>query len=350
MTLDVSIVSGAAPASDGFLQQVAGCLDHLRGYPAGDLGRCEQACGADLLLFGHGPLRGRRRSPGLSISSWKTRCCAASPSPCRPVMAARARVCQRRHQRAGYPSLPVVARGERNLPVAHQHGPARSSITTLVDNALSLDLDLVSTDRFRPEGSAGAVAVALVDGPLSTVAALTEAVWNRYVITNGQIGDAGLYEQLSGSGGVDVTQPFRNTRSISGLRRSACPTATLRPRPTGVSALGGGGMFYACCIISRATAVQRQCRNQLGHAMWASLPAQIDAVFHDQGLPNLGFYNDLLYQAAAVTPGAFNDVTLGNNVSSYSIAVLDDAERHLGPGDRALHRSHRARLPVGRRV
>ncbi|MGH6962180.1 MAG: hypothetical protein ACREE7_16995, partial [Dongiaceae bacterium] len=51
--------------------------------------------------------------------------------------------------------------------------------------------------------------------------------------------------------------------------------------------------------------------------LWASLTAQIDTIFNDQGLPNLGYMNDLLYTAAAIAPPAFNDITFGNNVSSY---------------------------------
>src|SRR5262249_44134857 len=51
--------------------------------------------------------------------------------------------------------------------------------------------------------------------------------------------------------------------------------------------------------------------------LWAALTARMDAVFHDQGLPSLGYYNDLLYISAAIAPAAFNDISLGNNVSTY---------------------------------
>ncbi len=51
--------------------------------------------------------------------------------------------------------------------------------------------------------------------------------------------------------------------------------------------------------------------------LWAALMAQVDTIFADQGLPNLGFSNDLLYIAADVAPASFNDITMGNNVSSY---------------------------------
>jgi hypothetical protein len=51
--------------------------------------------------------------------------------------------------------------------------------------------------------------------------------------------------------------------------------------------------------------------------LWASLAIQINAIFRDQNLPNLGYMNDLLYTAAAIAPAAFNDITLGNNTSSF---------------------------------
>ena len=51
--------------------------------------------------------------------------------------------------------------------------------------------------------------------------------------------------------------------------------------------------------------------------LWSALTAQFDAIFADQGLPNLGYMNDLLYMAATIAPASFNDVTIGNNVSSF---------------------------------
>ncbi len=51
--------------------------------------------------------------------------------------------------------------------------------------------------------------------------------------------------------------------------------------------------------------------------LWASLILQIDTIFADQNLPQLGFMNDLLYTAAVIAPGSFNDITLGTNTSSF---------------------------------
>ena len=51
--------------------------------------------------------------------------------------------------------------------------------------------------------------------------------------------------------------------------------------------------------------------------LWASLTTQFNTIFHDQGLPDLGYYNDLIYIAAAIAPGSFNDIQLGNNITSF---------------------------------
>jgi hypothetical protein len=56
--------------------------------------------------------------------------------------------------------------------------------------------------------------------------------------------------------------------------------------------------------------------------LWAALTSQIDAIFQDQGLPQLGYYNDLLYTAAAIAPASFNDITLGNNTSSVALGGI----------------------------
>lgn len=208
------------------------------------------------------------------------------------------------------------------------------SITTLVDNALSLD----PLTLFQLTASGLKVlptqlpSLSLME-PLSTVAALTEAVWNQYVITNGQMGMQDYTSNYSGSGGVDVTQPIPQYQIDFGLAPVNVSNGHTGRGIPDVSALGGGSMFYYVLYYLQGNPqFSANAGTSSATPMWASLTAQIDAVFHDQGLPNLGFYNDLLYQAAAITPGAFNDVTLGNNVSSYFIAdsttpnaILDQA-------------------------
>jgi hypothetical protein len=76
--------------------------------------------------------------------------------------------------------------------------------------------------------------------------------------------------------------------------------------------------------------------------LWAALIAQIDTIFVDQGLPHLGFMNDLLYIAAAIAPPSFNDITVGNNITSFHQGgpILSDGTAvtltgfgyHAGPG------------------
>ena len=51
--------------------------------------------------------------------------------------------------------------------------------------------------------------------------------------------------------------------------------------------------------------------------LWASLASQINAIFADQGLTNLGYMNDLLYIAAVIAPASFSDITIGNSTSSF---------------------------------
>ena len=51
--------------------------------------------------------------------------------------------------------------------------------------------------------------------------------------------------------------------------------------------------------------------------LWATLTSQFNVIFKDQGLPTLGFYNDLLYIASAIAPASFNDIVLGNNTSGF---------------------------------
>ena len=61
----------------------------------------------------------------------------------------------------------------------------------------------------------------------------------------------------------------------------------------------------------------RESRTSAAHAVLASLITQFNVIFHDQACPPLGFMTDLLYLAAAVAPGSFNDIVTGNNMSSY---------------------------------
>ena len=54
--------------------------------------------------------------------------------------------------------------------------------------------------------------------------------------------------------------------------------------------------------------------------LWAALTAQFNTIFFDQGLPQLGYYNDLLYIASVIAPGSFNDIQLGNNNNTFFVS------------------------------
>jgi hypothetical protein len=153
-----------------------------------------------------------------------------------------------------------------------------------------------------------------------------EAVWNAYTVSGlswsgGTLG--------AGDGGVDTTQPTPRYQTDYGLRpTSANPSGgtssgTGRGAPD-VAANAGGNMFYT---VPREDMRGTQFDDGTSAAapLWASLVAQIDTIFEDQGLPNLGYMNDLLYIAAAIAPASFNDIRYGNNVASYFL----DPNSHL---------------------
>lgn len=144
-----------------------------------------------------------------------------------------------------------------------------------------------------------------------------ESVWNEYYLVGDTLTDSfGI-----GDGGVDVTQPTPWYQTAFGLT----PTSVNPGHETGrgtpdVTALAGGDMYYAGPYIDMQpgpTPPGGYYGTSAATPLWASLIAQIDTIFSDQGLPHLGFANDVLYQAAAIAPAAFNDITYGNNISSF---------------------------------
>ncbi len=201
------------------------------------------------------------------------------------------------------------------------------TVTTLVDKAMALDPETV----FQLTASGLKVLPTELPDldpkqPLSSVAALLEAVWNQYYLdgTTLQHDYAGNY---SGVGGVDGAQPIPHYQIAFGLVPTDAGSGQTGRGIPDVAALAGGSLFYYVLTGLEEGAdggtpsftFGRNGGTSAASPLWASLTAQVDAVFADAGLPRLGYYNDLLYQSAAVAPGAFNDVTLGNNVSSYYI-------------------------------
>jgi hypothetical protein len=144
-----------------------------------------------------------------------------------------------------------------------------------------------------------------------------ESVWNTYWLDgttlNPQFG--------AGDGGVNTTQPIPWYQTAFGLiPTSANPDGGTGRGTPDVSANAGGNMFFAGPSPDMApvpTPSGGYWGTSASTPLWASLLAQFDTIFQDQGLPRLGFANDLLYTAAAIAPASFNDITYGNNVLSF---------------------------------
>lgn len=170
----------------------------------------------------------------------------------------------------------------------------------------------------------------LIAGGLTTLpttatldSTLIETVWNRYYLDGTKLGVPGAKEQTgflhnnTGSGGVDSTQPVPAYQSDFGLTPTTSDPQALVGRGTpDVSANAGGNMLY---IVPTAdmTGTSNDDGTSAAAPLWASLVSQINAVFQDQELPQLGYLNDLLYQAATIAPASFNDIQIGSNTSSF---------------------------------
>lgn len=169
--------------------------------------------------------------------------------------------------------------------------------------------------------------------PYSAVlSGLIESVWNQYVFvpTSLTVPPADQVLQVefgvnqTGSGAVDPTQPTPSYQVDFGLApgsNPASPSFSGRGAPD-VSALAGGDASYMALnsdyVIGDSTySLVATGGTSAAAPLWATLTSQFNYIFQDQKLPTLGFYNDLLYTAAAVAPGSFNDITLGNNNSGY---------------------------------
>jgi hypothetical protein len=159
--------------------------------------------------------------------------------------------------------------------------------------------------------------------------AFAESVWNNYFVRrdkSGQLiieGDphsdfsGGYLTNSAGLGGVVVSQPIPSYQVNSGLTPTTSDPQHLVGRGVpDVSAAAGGNLHYISPT-GDLTSTTGEVGTSAASPLWASLIVQIDTVFQDQLLPNLGYMNDLLYIAAKVAPASFNDVQLGNNTSSF---------------------------------
>ncbi|MBV8191779.1 MAG: S53 family peptidase, partial [Alphaproteobacteria bacterium] len=148
-----------------------------------------------------------------------------------------------------------------------------------------------------------------------------ETVWNQYVVKGDRIGGVGggYLSNNTGSGGVDPTQGVPSYQQNFGLNPTgADPLAQTGRGTPDVSANAGGNLDYIVPSPTM-TGIFYDFGTSAASPLWASLAVRINAVFKDQGLPNLGYMNDFLYLAAAVAPASFNDITVGSNTSSFTM-------------------------------
>ena len=162
--------------------------------------------------------------------------------------------------------------------------------------------------------------------PSPVLQTLFESVWQTLVLyADGDADNPNLLESdfgtnEAGLGGVNTNLPVPWYQSDFGLLPTSS-TGTGRGVPD-VSALAYGDAEYAMLNNSYVNDPSKELLIYSGGTsaatpLWASLAAQINAVFADQHLPQLGFYNDLVYMAAAIAPASFNDIRIGTNTDSY---------------------------------
>ena len=160
-------------------------------------------------------------------------------------------------------------------------------------------------------------------GAADTLTMLFESVWQSMVVKSADhdrhpVLEVDFGSKQVGSGGLATTVPIPDYQSAYGL---ASLTGGARGLPD-VAALSGGDAHYAVLSANYVDGTGHDLISSGGGTsaaspMWAALTTQFNAVFRDQGLPHLGYYNDLLYIAAVIAPGSFNDIQLGNNVTSF---------------------------------
>lgn len=147
-------------------------------------------------------------------------------------------------------------------------------------------------------------------------ATFLEAAWNQFTLTGTTWSGAGFG---AGDGGVDTTQQTPSYQADFGLTpTSASPGGGTGRGAPDVTADAGGNMAYNTPQADMQPGHGFEEGTSAAAPMWGALMAQINTVFTDQGLPNTGYINDLLYIAAAIAPASFNDITWGNNISSWA--------------------------------
>lgn len=165
----------------------------------------------------------------------------------------------------------------------------------------------------------------------NSLSTFIETVWNQHVLGGSNL-NPGYTTNETGAGGVDITQSVPSYQQEFGLTpTSAGPGGGTGRGIPDVSANAGGNMYY---FGPDGTEVGYGFfGTSAATPLWASLGVQLNAIFEDQGLPRLGYMTDLLYEAAVIAPGSFNDITIGNNISSflYGGDIYSDNSTYITP-------------------
>lgn len=187
--------------------------------------------------------------------------------------------------------------------------PAAETDATLAGLLAAVEAEDLGTLKMLVEGG-----LTMAPTALNAYNALVETVWNQYDLRSSGL-LPGYLVNAAGAGAVDTRLEIPSYQAQFGLTPTNPMGGTGRGLPD-VSANSGGNLSY---WVPNAdfTSENGSGGTSASTPFWASLALQVNTIFEAQLLPNLGMSNDLLYIAAAIAPGAFNDVRLGNNISTY---------------------------------
>jgi hypothetical protein len=160
----------------------------------------------------------------------------------------------------------------------------------------------------------------------AALANFIETPWNQYYVhgdkkidayNSGEFRTTAYTNNWATSGGVDITQGVPSYQSTYGLNPvTTDPQAAIGRGVPDVTALAGGNLNYLLPLPDMVGTGPNG-GTSASAPLWATLASQFDFIFSDQGLHPLGYMTDLLYIASAIAPASFNDIMLGNNVSSF---------------------------------
>jgi len=217
-----------------------------------------------------------------------------------------------------------------------------TTLQSLLDRAMKNDpatlFELVAAGLRKLPGDLPDSAPA--DYPAGSLETLFESVWQALRFAPYEGGLAAAFGQnTTGVGGVNTALPIPDYQRDFGLT----PTSSSgigRGTPD-VAALSSGDAHYGVlnsAYVNDPTNPDNSLLTGAGGTsaaapLWAALTAQLNAVFEDQFLPRLGYFNDLLYMAAAIAPASFNDITLGSNTNSFYLTADPTGYYQVSGGD-----------------